>query len=123
MVDEYAKWKRSLNKEYEDKTLLKKELRTYLKECDYVLYTTIWATGGGGQGYYGVSLKNDVDNHRKTSSTGKKVEKRDVRTNEVLQTWETIAKAAIEEQMCPANMSRIIKNKSIIKDDYYYCTI
>lgn len=121
LVDEYARWKRSLDKEYEDKTLLKKELRTYLKECDYVLYTTIWSNGNG-QGYYGLSLKNDVDNHRMTSSTGKRVEKRNVKTNDILQIWETIAKAATAENMCAANMSRIIKHRKVFNDDYYYCT-
>ena len=111
----------ALDKEYEDKTLLKKELRTYLKECDYVLYTTIWSNGNG-QGYYGLSLKNDVDNHRMTSSTGKRVEKRNVKTNDILQIWETIAKAATAENMCAANMSRIIKHRKVFNDDYYYCT-
>ena len=34
--------------------------------------------------------------------------------------WDTIAKAAEDENMSPAKMSRIIKNKAIFNEDYYY---
>jgi prophage antirepressor-like protein len=122
LIREYANWKKSLNKVYNNDEELKTELRTYLKNCDYVLYTTIWANNRGDQGYYGLSLKSDVSNHRMTSSTGKRVEKRNAKTDDILQVWETIANAASAENMCAANMSRIIKQKKIFNDDYYYCT-
>jgi prophage antirepressor-like protein len=128
LVTEYAKWKKSLKKEYENEKLLKQELRSYLKNSNYVLYTTIWATGGGGQGYYGLLLKSDIDTHRMTSSTGKRVYKIDLKTKEVLQTWETIAKAAtaentLETKMCPTRMTRAISNKTEFNNDYYYSCV
>jgi hypothetical protein len=97
------------------------ELKSYLKNTNYVLYTTIWANNGGGQGYYGIVLKRDMDSVRTTSSTGKKVEKRMVDTNELLGTWDTIAKAAEAEAVCAAKMSRSIKNRVIFGGDYYFC--
>ena len=56
------------------------------------------------------------------TSTGKKVYKREKNTNELLATWDTIAKAAEMEGICSAKMSRYIKNKNII-NDYYYSII
>ena len=98
------------------------ELKSYLKTTNYVLYTTIWANNGGGQGYYGIMLKKDVDTIGKTtSSTGKKVEKRMVDTNELLGTWDTIAKAAEAEKICAAKMSRSIKNRVVFHGDCYFC--
>ena len=55
------------------------------------------------------------------SSTGKKVYKREVKTNILLATWDTIAKAAELEGISAAKMSRCVKNKTII-NDYYYAT-
>jgi hypothetical protein len=55
-------------------------------------------------------------------STGKKVYKREKDSNELLATWDTIAKAAEMEDVCSAKMSRYIKNKNII-NDYYYSVI
>jgi hypothetical protein len=120
LIGEYRKWKEQvklpiLNND-ED------ELKEYLKKTNYVLYTTIWANNGGGQGYYGMYLKKDINNHKMTSSTGKKVEKRSKNGDLLLGTWETIAKAAEVEKMCAAKMSRSIKNKVLFNDDYYYCT-
>ena len=48
------------------------------------------------------------------------VEKRDAQTNELINTFETIAKAAESENFCSAKMSRSIKNKVVFNDDYYY---
>jgi hypothetical protein len=65
-------------------------------------------------------LKNDEPRHKTTSSTGKKVEKVDNKTEIVLRTWETIAKASEDEKMSSSKMSRSIKNKTIFNNDYYY---
>ena len=97
-----------------------KDLKEYLNSCEYVLKATVWSDKGSNEGYYGISLKSDEHKHKTTSSTGKKVEKRD-KTNQTLGTWETIAKAAESENMCAAKMSRSIKAKTIFNDDYYYC--
>jgi phage anti-repressor protein len=118
LLNEYKKWKEQIKLSPTGEE--KEELKKYLKDTNYVLYTTIWANNGGGQGYYGLSLKSEMDRHRTTSSTGKKVEKRMVETNELLGTWETIAKAAEAEKICAAKMSRSIKNRVTFNDDYYF---
>jgi hypothetical protein len=54
------------------------------------------------------------------STTGKKVEKRLVVSNQLLKTWDTIAKAAAAEGFSTAKMSRSVKDKTKFQD-YYYC--
>ena len=119
---EYKSWKESTGKEVTNNE--DEELKHYLKLSGYTLFTTIWSNTGSGQGYYGVSLKSEeMNNHHKTSSTGKKVEKRKVETNELLGNWETIAKAAESEKISNAKMSRSIKTKTIFNNDYFFiCT-
>jgi hypothetical protein len=118
LLQEYQRWKTSVNKECSDNDM--KDLKEYLNSCEYVLKSTVWTDKGSNEGYYGISLRADEHKHKTTSSTGKKVEKRD-KTNQTLGTWETIAKAAESENMCAAKMSRSIKAKTIFNDDYYYC--
>ena len=99
-------------------------LKSYLKSCNYTLFTTIWSNTGCGQGYYGISLKSEqLNNYKKTSSTGKKVEKRKIETNELLGNWETIAKAAETEKISQAKMSRSIKMKTIFNNDYFFISL
>ena len=66
-------------------------------------------------------VKVDEYKHKKTSSTGKKVEKIELSTGVVLGLWDTIAKAAENELISAAKMSRSIKNKIIFNDYYYKC--
>ena len=77
---------------------------------------------GNGIGYYGVSLKSQMDTLRKISSTGKKVEKRCAKTGNFLKSWDTIILAAEAEKCSPAKISRSIKSKKIFNDDYYFCS-
>ena len=120
LYEEYIKWKKNTGKNIVNNET--DELRKYLKETEYTLFTTIWTSSGNGQGYYGIALKSEnIDNYKKTSTTGKKVEKRQLNTNILLGTWETIAKAAIDEKISGAKLSRIIKNKTIL-NDYYFLT-
>jgi hypothetical protein len=84
------------------------------------LKATVWTDVGSNEGYYGVSLKSDEYKHKVTSSTGKSVEKREIKTDTLLGKWETIAKAAASEGVSPAKMSRSIKN-AVKFGDYYYC--
>lgn len=118
LCEEYVNWKKSLHKEIKnnDNELLK----NYVTNTDYVIYTTIWTPNGNGQGFYGLSLNNQTQHVKRTSSTGKKVEKRLLENNELIGTWETIAKAADYEKICAAKMSRSIKNKTIFNGEYYY---
>jgi hypothetical protein len=120
LLREYQKWKASVNKELTDNDM--KEIKFYLNESPYTLKATVWADGESNEGYYGVSLKKPFVQKQITSSTGKKVYKREKTTNELLSTWDTIAKAAEMEGFCSAKMSRYIKNKNII-NDYYYSVI
>lgn len=121
LLKEYQKWKSSVNKELSDNDM--KEIKTYLNESPYTLKATVWVNGESNEGYYGISLKQPyIQKEKVTSSTGKKVYKRENGTNELLATWGTIAKAAETEGICSAKMSRYIKNKKII-NDYYYSVI
>ena len=81
---------------------------------------SIFWTKGGGQGYYGIGLKTEETIYKKTSSTGKQVEKRKINTNELLGMWETIAKAATVECISAAKMSLSIRNKRVFNNDYYF---
>jgi len=120
LLKEYIKWKQSLEILVTGDE--EKELREYLKDSDYVLYTTVWTPEGNGQGYYGIHFKKDENTYKKTSATGKRVEKRLVANDTVIATWDTIAKAAIDEDMCASKMSQSISNKRRF-GDCYYCAI
>jgi hypothetical protein len=117
LLSEYQKWKRSLNKETSENDM--KEIKEYLNESPYALKSTVWTEHGCNEGYYGLSLKQDIITPKRVSSTGKMVEKRMVGTNDIIGTWESIANAALKEQMCAAKMSRSIKNKVVINECYY----
>lgn len=120
LLTEYQRWKKSINKECSDNDM--KELKDYLNSSEYVIKATVWTDGTSNEGYYGISLKRDEDKPKTISSTGKKVEKREAKTNVLIGTWETIAKAADAEKISAAKMSRSIKNKVVFNDDYYYLT-
>jgi hypothetical protein len=122
---EYKNWKQNMGKteEKDDEAKLKK----YLKDCPYTLATTVWADGGGGQGYYGIAFPSDISQHR-TSSTGCVIERCQM-NGDVLDTHETIAKAAtmqlteLKIKMSAAKLSRSIKNKIEIvgpSGNYYF---
>ena len=59
-----------------------------------------------------MKLKRDTRIYKTTSSTGCKIERVDMKGNH-MKSFETIAKAAVEEKMCPAKMSRSVKDKVI----------
>ena len=120
LLSEYQRWKQNMNKLTDTQDL--KNIKEYLNDCEYVLKSTVWTDQGSNEGYYGISLKIDEYKHKSTSSTGKKVEKIECNTEQVLCIWDTISKAAEDENISAAKMSRSIKNK-IIFNDYYYRTI
>jgi len=121
LLREYKKWKISVDKEISDNDM--KEIKEYLNSSPYALKATVWTDEGNNEGYYGISLKQTEYKPKFISSTGKKVYKIDIKTKEVLNTWNTIAKAAEAECVCPAKMSRSIKSEIIFNNDYYYSTI
>jgi len=118
MIEEYRKWKSGLGKPILNTDV--KELKTYLNSCEYVIKATVWATDGSNEGYYGLEVREQAYKPNYTgSSTGKEVEKVVKESGHVLQSWATIAKAAVSEGMSAAKMSRSIKS-GIMFNDYYY---
>jgi len=129
LLKEYQKWKQSIGLALSDTQALDmKDIKAYLNASPHALKATVWTDQGNNEGYYGVSLREDyyaitmnVNNANASFSatTGKKVEKREATTHQLLGSWPTIANAALLEGMCAARMSRCVKNKTVI-DDYYY---
>ena len=133
LLKEYQQWKISVGQTPGETDL--KNLKTYLNACPNALKATIWFETTANEGYYGLSLKENYYSLNQSavlaqganpiigvqlSTTGKKVEKRLVSSNQVLKTWNTIAKAATDEGFSTAKMSRSVKDKTVFKD-YYYC--
>ncbi len=126
LLKEYQKWKQSVGLELTETDM--KDLKAYLNASPHALKATVWTEQGNNEGYYGVSLRQDyyamtnavTNNPICTSTTGKKVEKREATTHQLLGTWPTIAKAALVEGMCAAKMSRCIKAKTILNECYYH---
>ena len=127
LLKEYQKWKPSVGLTLADADM--KDLKAYLNASPHALKATVWTEQGNNEGYYGVSLREDyyamtnavTNNPICTTTTGKKVEKREATTHQLLGSWPTIAKAALSEGVCAAKMSRCVKAKTVISD-YYYCS-
>jgi len=118
LLKEYVEWKQNVKQPIT--TNEDKELKQYLKSTGYTLESPVWTVNGNGVGYYGVSLKSQIDTLRKVSTTGKKVEKRCAKTGEVLKTWDTILLTAQNEKCSAAKISRSIKAKTVFPGDYYF---
>ena len=133
LLKEYQQWKISVGQTPSENDM--KNLKTYLNACPNALKATIWSENQtSNEGYYGVSLSENYYTMTQAviqgqanpvisvqiSTTGKKVEKRLVNSNQVLKTWDTIAKAAVAEGFSTAKMSRSVKYKTVF-NDYYYC--
>ena len=122
IVEEYINYKNNngllINKS-EDK-----DIKNYLKNCQYILGGPIRLHNINAtyEGYYGITLKNDCFQEARTNqlaTSGKKVQKIDASTKNILNSWPTIAKAATHEDFSPAKMSRAIKNNTLINNAYY----
>jgi hypothetical protein len=101
-----------------------KDVKNYLKNCQYILGGPIRLHNINAtfEGYYGITLKNDYYQEARDhqiATSGKKVQKIDASTKNILNNWTTIAKAAIHEDFSPAKMSRAIKNNTLINNAYY----
>jgi hypothetical protein len=135
LLKEYQKWKISVGKTPSETDL--KNLKSYLNACPNALKACVWSENNSNEGYYGLSLNDDYYTIKQNavheeganpiigvqlSTTGKKVEKRLVETNQILKTWNTIAKAAECEGFSTAKMSRSVKYKTVF-NDYYYCLV
>uniref|UniRef100_A0A6C0I4N8 Uncharacterized protein n=1 Tax=viral metagenome TaxID=1070528 RepID=A0A6C0I4N8_9ZZZZ len=121
LLKEYHKWKQSVGLPLTDADM--KDLKAYLNASPHALKATVWTEQGNNEGYYGISLREDYYAITNTSptcaTTGKKVEKREATTHQLLGSWPTIAKAALAEGVCAAKMSRYVKAKTVVADYYY----
>jgi hypothetical protein len=117
LFEEYQKWKISVGKELTENDL--KDIKEYLKESPYALRATIWSSDGAGEGFYGLCMKQNEYKTKYTSSSGKKVYKREVETHILLKTWDTIVSASEFEGISKSSMSRCVKNKTVIENYYY----
>jgi hypothetical protein len=128
LLREYKKWKQSVHRECAPDEVELKELKGYLNACPYALKATVWTEHGVNEGYYGLSLMEDyikqTEQVQKSNknTTGKVVEKREIKTNALIGTWDSIADAAISENVCAAKMSRYIREKKQI-GDYHFITV
>jgi hypothetical protein len=119
ICDEYALWRRNVGKPV-DAMEDENRLKQYLKNSAYLLFETVWAPGGNGQGFYGIRLKQHMKAHERSSSTATKVVKKDASTGQILMHYDTIVQAASLEGISAAKMSRSIKNNFVFSDNYYY---
>jgi len=117
LFDDYKRWNEKLLKDTTETDI--KELKDYLNSCEYVVKSVVWTEFGSNDGYYGLTLKNKEYVKKIVSVTGKKVEKVELSSGHVLETWNTIVKAGIAENFPAAKMSRSIKNKTIFTDYFY----
>ena len=118
LLDEYQKWKQNVEKPITGNEI--KEIKEYLNSLDYVLKATVWTGECSNEGYYGIGLKEIKREAKIVSSTGKKVQKRKVGTNDILKKWDSIAAAAFEENINSAKMSRSVKEQKVY-GEYSYC--
>ena len=133
LLKEYQQWKVSVGQTPTENDM--KNLKTYLNASPNALKACVWSENNSNEGFYGLEItqgfyamnKNAVQEQGanpiigvQLSTSGKKVEKRLVGTNQVLKTWNTIAKASESEGFSTAKMSRSVKDKTVF-NDYYYC--
>ena len=107
-----------------------RDMKNYLRNCEYIIGSAIRLHNNDDtfEGYYGIALKSDPDNDETTrhvfqTSSGKQVEKIHKPTGNVLKSWTSIAKAALNEGFSTAKMSRAIKNRTVIGDAYYRVSV
>ena len=117
LFDDYKRWNQKLLKDTTELDI--KELKDYLNSCEYVVKSVVWTEFGSNDGYYGLTLKNKEYVKKIVSVTGKKVEKVELSSGHVLETWDTIAKAGLAENFAASKMSKCIKNKTIFTDYFY----
>lgn len=120
LIKEYEKWIKTQAGTFSQDDI--KLLKDFLKSNPRILVSNLWTENGSGQGYYGIQLKSKENHHRKTSSTAKKIEKRD-KNGSFLKAWTSIAKAAEDEGVGAATMSRCVKNKKVMEDGSYYVSV
>ena len=121
IVEEFINYKKNNNLLINNNE--SKDMKNYLKNCTYIVGgpVRLHNIDATFEGYYGISLKSDLNNNERilNTSTGKCVQKIDANTKEVLNNWPSIAKAALNEEFSSAKMSRAIKNNTLVNGCYY----
>ena len=121
IVEEFINYKKNNNLLINNNE--SKDMKNYLKNCTYIVGgpVRLHNIDATFEGYYGISLKSDLNNNERilNTSTGKCVQKIDANTKEVLNSWPSIAKAALNEEFSSAKMSRAIKNNTLVNGCYY----
>jgi len=117
LFDDYKRWNDKLNKNVTEQMI--NDVKDYLNSCEYVVKSIVWTEFGSNEGYYGLTLKNKEYVKKIFDVSGKKVDKIELSSGNVLETWGTIAKAAEAENIPKTKMSRSIKNKTIFTDYFY----
>ena len=108
---EFSSWRRRVHGAVDDDDV--NRLITHIR-CDAGVLPAVIEDFelGYGQGVYGLSMKDAVDPHRKPSTTAKPVVKVDVASGKVVDTWPSVAKAAIAERFAgAAKMSQSIRHR------------
>jgi hypothetical protein len=106
MLEQYELWGQKFNKDVNIN-----EIKEYLKQnTEFIMVANVWTAKGNGQGYYGISFKNEQEQFKAVRTVGKFVTKYDLQGN-IVATWDTIAKAAESEGMPPCKLSHIINSK------------
>jgi hypothetical protein len=118
---EFLEYKNCLGLEITNEELT--ELKKYLNSCSYVIKGTVRLHNEDEsyEGYYGIALKSESENIRiGKSTTNKRVNKIDKVSGSIINSWDSIVKAATHENISASKMSRSCKNKIIYDDSYYY---
>ena len=111
----------------DDVTIDLKAVKAYLDVSPYVVRGVVHLYNDKDtyDGYYGIGLKSDKDNVRANKSkSSKMVFKVDIKTKTILQSWESIVKAALSEGISQGRMTRSIKSGLEFEDgggsNYFY---
>ena len=120
LLQEYNNWKTSQGLSFSEIDDVQ-AMKDYLKSNKNVVLTVVWTKYCTSTGYYGLSLLRDENDESppKTSSTAKKVYKKNAETHEIIKTWYSIVRATEEENYCTAKMSRLVKLQQIVSNFYY----
>ena len=107
----------SLEKKLEKLTL--KILKKYLDNSKFTYKSTVWKSNGSNEGYYGIEIVGDKNMPTYVSGVSKRIYKKRVDDDEIIETWKSVADAAYSQDMSISNMSRIARSETVI-DNYYY---
>lgn len=119
LEERYAKWKKATDRAYTKGEF--EEFMRYLDKHPRFLKKSVHIDKAAW-GFYGLCMLDDPIYRKKTSSTGKTIEKR-TKEHVLLKRYPTIAKAAEENKLPPTKLSRLLKSNTAQFDDYYFVVV